>query len=106
MKEFEIQSIVTAAAIYNLSGMYNCDSEFDDNSILFLLSTADEFTYVGTDLRQYEFAMDEFDFFTESQKTKVYEIESLIFENVNPGELSTKEFSYQVNDFLNREMVA
>lgn len=106
MKQFEIQAIVTAAAIYNLSGMYNFDSEFDDNTTLFLLSTADEFTYVGTDKKQYEFAMDEFDYITESQKVKIYEIESQIWKNINPSELSAKEFSYQINDFLNQELVA
>lgn len=106
MKKFEMQAIVIAAAIYNLSGMDNFESEFDDNTTLFLLSTADEFTYVGTDKKQYEFAMDEFAFITESQKTKISEIESKIFKNINPAELNAREFSYKVTDFLNQELVA
>ncbi len=107
MKEFELKSIVRASAIYNICGMHdNHEPDFDDSNLLFLLSTADEFTYVGTDVKQFEFAMDEFEFLSEVQKHGVQNIEKCILEHVNSKNLNAKEFSYLVDGFLNQEMVA
>jgi len=106
MKKFEIKAIIKSAALYNLAGMYNIDSELDDNCILLLLSVADEFSYVGTDSRQNETALDQFEYLSPVLKARVNEIETLILKNIKPHEMNALELNYLVNDFLNNQVAA
>jgi len=106
MKKFEIKAIIKTAALYNLAGMYNIDNEFDDNTNLLILSTADEFSFVGTSKAQYETALDQYDYLSHVLKSRVKEIETLILKNIKPHEMNAKELNYLVNNFLNNQVAA
>lgn len=93
MKTFQIKSIVRAAAMYHL--YYN--GYRDKNDIHDLGSVADEFSCVGTDKKQFKYAIAEYaEALSPQSKRAVRVIEKLINDSVNPDGLTPNKFIFLV----------